>query len=187
MTQNRNYRSPLYLSRFSPVSASLCCCFSLCTHYTCAAHSYAHSHSAANKWESRIDNNNTETTDKESLHSKLLGVTRACLCFARAVAVAVSVTVSVAVSVAVASLTWESPGCLLPIVVVSIIIIIAHKLLSNYMHMYVCVCTCVCTLWLALLCPLILGGFIGRRRHSYLPALPLTPPLTNLCQFVWSP
>lgn len=49
----------------------------------------------------------------------------------------------------------------------------------------VCVCTCVCTLWLALLCPLILGGFIGRRRHSYLPALPLTPPppplSANLC------
>lgn len=186
MTQNLNYRSPLSLLRFSPVSASLCCCFSLCTHYTCAAHSYAHSHSAANKWESRIDNNNTETTDKESLHSKLLGVTRACLCFARAV----SVAVAVAVSVAVASLTWESPGCLLPIVVVSIIIIIAHKLLSNYMYMCVClcVCTCVCTLWLALLCPLILGGFIGRRRHSYLPALPLPPsPSPILCQFVWSP
>lgn len=91
--------------------------------------------------ESRIDNNNTETTDKESLHSKLLGVTRACLCFARAVSVAVAVAVSVAV--AVASLTWESPGCLLPIVVVSIIIIIAHKLLSNYMHMDVCVSVCV--------------------------------------------
>lgn len=73
------------------------------------------------------------------MHSKLLGVTRACLCFARAV----SVAVAVAVSVAVASLTWESPGCLVPIVVVSIIIIIAHKLLSNYMYMYVCVSVCV--------------------------------------------
>lgn len=149
MTQNRYYcshspsPSPLSLSRFSPVSVALCCCFSLCTHYTCAAHSYAHSHSAANKWESRIDNNNTETTDKESLHSELLGVKRACLCFARAVAVAVSVAVSVAV--AVASLTWESPRCLLPIVVVAIIIIIAHKLLSNFMHMYVCVYVCLHT------------------------------------------
>lgn len=77
------------------------------------------------------------------MHSELLGVTRACLCFARAVAVAVAV--SVAFAVAVASLTWESPRCLLPIVVVAIIIIIAHKLLSNLIHVYECMYVCLHT------------------------------------------
>lgn len=153
----------LSLARCAPVSAPRSVVVFPCAHITlCAAYSYAHSHSATNKRELTI-------TTQGKLARRIIGrVTRACLCFARAFAV------GIAVAVAVTSLTWESP-CSLTRSATQLLLwllLLFFIIVARYLTwcICICVCACVCTLWLALLCLLILGGFIGRRRHSYLSA-----------------